>query len=594
MAGSPNRISRFWKELKRRRVAHVIAVYASAAFVIIELVNNLTEPLNLPPSLATIVIILLAAGFPLAVILGWIYDLTPEGIERTGPVEPTDQGRPVAVPNAWKIATYASFLVIAGLVVLNVLRGPARIHRGDIRSLVLLPLENYTGDDQMGNLVAGMHSLLIGDMGRISGLRVIGKTSSNAYGGKDMTARDIARELNVDAVVEGGVIFVGDTVCMQLRLINARGEERQLWVGDFREDKGQFLNMLNRVTRQITSEIMVELTEQEEQILAKDRSADREAMDAYIRSHQYWGDLGREALDNAEKHLMRAIEKDPDWATLYSAMAIVWGGKMQMGMVDPETGRNKMYEYLNRANELDPGFIDAHFIMAVIATWTDWNWEKGEKEFLKSLAVNPSHVMSRIYYSHLLMILQRMDEALVQAKLAVDLDPENPLVLALYSTILKGDGQHGPVLEYLEKALSIDPEHSFTRVQLERAFYNLGEYEKSLELQQGYLVRVLEEDSLPDLVSLYREQGRLAAYREVLRLKEIRHRDDNYRPISLSRDYYRAEVYDRALDELEKGLAVRDPNMPYIGTGTRYAALHDSARFLAILDSMHLPHPGVK
>ena len=482
----------------------MIAVYASAAFVIIELVNNLTDPLNLPPALATIVIIILAAGFPLAVILGWIYDLTPEGIERTGPAEPTDEGRPVAVPNAWKIATYASFVVIAGLIVWNVLRGPARIHRGDIQSLVILPLENFTGDDGMGNMVAGMHSLLIGDMGRISGLRIIGKTSASAYFEKSMTARDIARELNVDAVVEGGVICVGDTVCMQLRLINARGEERQLWVGDFREDKGQFLNMLNRVTRQITSEIMVELTEQEEQILAKDRSADREAMDAYIRSHQYWGDLGREALDEAEEFLMQAIERDPDWATLYSAMAIVWGARMQMGMVDLETGRRKMYEYLNRANELDPGFIDSHFIMAVIASWTEWDWEKGEKEFLKSLAVNPSHVMSRIYY------------------------------------------------------------------------------EKSLELQQGYLIRMLGEDAVPDLGAIYREKGRLTACREVLRLKEIFRRDN----------YYRAGAYDRALDELEDGLAVRDPNMPYIGTGTRYAALHDSARFLAILDSMHLPHPG--
>ena len=109
MAGDPNKLSRLWKELKRRRVVYVVTVYASAAFVIIELINNLTEPLNLPPDLATIIIILLAVGFPLAVILGWIYDLTPDGIERTKPFEEAGEGGEKRVPNTWKIVTYVSF-----------------------------------------------------------------------------------------------------------------------------------------------------------------------------------------------------------------------------------------------------------------------------------------------------------------------------------------------------------------------------------------------------------------------------------------------------------------------------------------------------
>ena len=116
MSQRPGRLSIFWRELKRRRVVHVITVYASAAFVLIELVNNLSEPLNLPAKLSTIVIIVLAVGFPLAIILAWLYDLTPEGIEKTRTVdEAGDQGK-TKVPNAWRIATYVSFVVIAGLL----------------------------------------------------------------------------------------------------------------------------------------------------------------------------------------------------------------------------------------------------------------------------------------------------------------------------------------------------------------------------------------------------------------------------------------------------------------------------------------------
>ena len=591
MTGSPNKLIRFWKELKRRRVVYVITVYASAAFVLIELVNNLAEPLNLPSSLATIVIIVLAVGFPLAVILGWIYDLTPEGIEKTKPVEETDEGEPVAAPNFWKIATYASFIVIAGLILLNIFRGPNKLKASPIDSLVILPFENYTGDDQLENMVSSMHSLLIGDIGRISGLRITGSTSSKIYKDVEMTASDISKELNVDAVVETSVMSIGDTIWMQFRLLNTTGDEEQLWVGDYKDDKSQFLNIYNRVAKQIAKEVRIELTEREEFLLGKDREGDRDAVDTYIKSYAYWGDLGSEDLDKAEEYLSLAIEKDPDWAPLYGAMAVVWVAKLQMNLVEIEHGRQKLFENLDKANELDPDFTDSHFIRAAIATWTDWDWETGEKEFLKALAANPSHVLSRMYYAHLLMTVQRMDEALVQAKIALDLDPMNPLVLALYSIILKGDGQHESVLEYLEKALEIDPEHSFTRGQLGRAYYNHGDYPKDLELHQKSLSGVYKGEELPDLVSLFREQGKDAAYKEVARLWEQHAKSNSYHPHGLAVHLYRAGEHTKAIDELEKGYALHNPNMPYIGTGTRYELLHDSARFLAILDSMKLPHP---
>ena len=127
MPTNPNKLSQFWQELKRRRVVHVITVYASASFVIIELVNNLSEPLGLSSKLATIVVVVMAIGFPLAVILAWIYDLTPEGIEKTKTAEETEGDEITKVPNAWRIATYVSFVVIAGLLTLNIVGGPKQL-----------------------------------------------------------------------------------------------------------------------------------------------------------------------------------------------------------------------------------------------------------------------------------------------------------------------------------------------------------------------------------------------------------------------------------------------------------------------------------
>jgi tetratricopeptide (TPR) repeat protein len=257
------------------------------------------------------------------------------------------------------------------------------------------------------------------------------------------------------------------------------------------------------------------------------------------------------------------MEKDSEWATLYAAMVVVWAGRMQMGLVDTETGRHQIEANLNRARELDVDFVDSHFIKGIIYSWPDWEWEKGEKELMQAITLNPNHVMARMYYAHLLMILQRMDEALIQGKVALELDPKNPLILSLYSTVLKGDGQHQATLEYIEKALAIDPAHTFTRGQLGRALYNTGQYEKELEMQESFLFQKLGDTRIPDLDSIFRAQGRLAAYQEEARLRENYAEEIGYGPGA--RDLYRAEAYEKAL--------------------------HDSTRFLAILDSMNLPHP---
>ena len=119
MSQKPNKLSRFWQELKRRRVIHVIIVYATAAYVIIELINNVTEPLNLPEWTPTLIIIILFVGFPLAIIFSWIFDVTPEGIEKTKPSKEINKGEKVLVPNSWRIATYVSVMIIIGLIAFN-------------------------------------------------------------------------------------------------------------------------------------------------------------------------------------------------------------------------------------------------------------------------------------------------------------------------------------------------------------------------------------------------------------------------------------------------------------------------------------------
>ena len=567
---------------------HVITIYASASFVLIELVNNLIEPLNLPDKLATILVVILAVGFPLAIILAWIYDLTPEGIEKTTTVEETEGDEPTKVPNAWKIANYVSFLLIAGLLTLNIVGGTKGLKAGDIQSLVVLPFNNFTGDDELEYFVYGMHSALVTDMGKISGLRVIGETSARAYKDRDMTATQIASELNVDGVIETSVLCLGDTVCIQYRLIKASGEEEQLYSADIKEEKGRILGLYHRITRQIAEEVKIELTSDEDRLLSGSREVNKEAYDAYLKAESYWEQLGPESFDKALELYNIAIELEPDWAPPYTGVAGVWGGRVQMAIISPEIGFPIANEYLQKALALDPDYPEMHYILALNSVWTYWDWEKGEKEFIKALAINPNHAKSRIYYAHLLSLLQRTDEALEQGRIAVDLDPRNALVLALHAVVLKGANQFEEAYIYSHMAMAIDPTNIFARSIAARDAFKLGRYEEAFAHD---LHRIPFEEEIVDSVDrIFNQYGQQAAYEELVRQLELHASKVYVSPGLFAWRYYQIGEYSKALDKFEEAYELHTPNIPYLGVNN-VDHLHDSTRFQALLEKMNLPHP---
>jgi adenylate cyclase len=589
MPNNPNRLSRFWQELKRRRVIHVITVYATAAFVIIELVNNLAEPLNLPASLPTIVIIILAIGFPLAIILSWLYDLTSEGVERTKPLSEIQEGEKPVVPNAWKIATYVSFVVIVGLVVFNIVTRGNIIKPGSIESMVILPFHNYTGDDQLEYAVSGMHSSLIGDMGKVSGMRILSETTSNLYKNAEKSVPQIASELGVDVVVEPTITCFGDSICLQVKVFSAFPEEKLLWVTDYREDRRNILNLYNRITKQIAEELKVELTDKEETLLADARTVNKDAYDNYLKGKFYSDRLGMEDLEKALDYFNHAIEMDSGWAPPYAGVAVVYGGLMQMGFMPPGEAMIEINKNLDKAIELDPDYPGSHYTKAVFGVWLEWDWEKGEREFLKALEINPNDVMSRIFYSHLLIILKRCDEAFFHSQMAVELDPMNPFVLALSAWVDLNRGEVQSALEKCAKALSIDPEHYFALSQFEYASYKNGDYKNSIET----LLKIRSEpdkEARQTINDALQDKGYTAAIETMLgHLEE--YASKNYICYFEMADYYlRVDNKEMGIESFKKAFEMHDSNMPYITQPFwGFDKLQDDPRIISIVEKMNLP-----
>ena len=460
-----------------------------------------------------------------------------------------------------------------------------------ISSLVFLPFDNYTGTDTLDYLMAGMHDALIGEAGKMGALRVPGTKTANTYRDAAKSTSEIASELNVDAVVETSVSCIGDNICFQVKLITSYPEEKQIWVKDFSVEKNQIVNWYRGLTKEISQEISVPLTPGEEALLASTDAIDPAAYDLYMKGKFYLNQINDASLKIAESYFKLAIKKDPNWGPPYAGLAEVGIYQKQLGFVFGGAGLPMIRENLKKALELDPHSANMHYVNAVNAVWTEFNWEKGEKEFLRAIELNPNHAYARIFFAHLLTIQRRTDEALFQGEKAEALEPLDPFIQGLYTDVLIRAGDCKTAKEHAEKGLLIDPNHLFTLQELLAAYTCTGEYELAFQIKKGHppSKQLWEKYGVTHLMdSIFEVKGWTAVLEEEIRLTEtnlVRGQDSVLQFLR----YLEVGKPEKALDYMEKLYEQRNPNIPYISATDHYIHLKDNPRYIALLDKMNLP-----
>jgi len=486
-------------------------------------------------------------------------------------------------------------IIIVSLLVFDIIHFGKQARAVSIGSIIVLPFENYTGQDTLDVLISGLHSCLIQDMGKIGSLHIPGTTTSQVFKDSHKTIKEITSEVKVDAALETGVLCLGeDSICFQTRLLKAGQDEEQLWIADYKVARNQILNWYSGVTKQIAKEINIKLTPEEERLLSKSRTVDKQAYEEYLKARSYLKDARKESLSKAMDNLNSAIEKEPYWAPLYAGLAELWMWIQQAGYEPPSVAAPKIYENLNKAMELDPDLAEVHYLSAMIAHLVEWNWEKSEKEFLKTLAINPNDSYSRLLYSQLLLILQRNDEALAQRELAVGLDPLNNYIMKLlYSGTLVQAGDFKAALSVAAELVAGNPMDLNANWMIEISAYRLKEYDKVIKAVGNILpVFNMKEDDIKEIERIYRESGIVTAYEELMKHLE-RYAENN--PIcfmELSGRYIIANQPDKAMDWIEKGFEIHDPQMTYITASGRFLEqLFGNPRFIAVCKKMNLPLP---
>jgi tetratricopeptide (TPR) repeat protein len=264
----------------------------------------------------------------------------------------------------------------------------------------------------------------------------------------------------------------------------------------------------------------------------------------------------------------------------------------QAGYESPSVTAPKIFENLNKALELDPDLAEAHYFNAMIAHLMEWNWEKSEEEFLKALAINPNDSLSRIIYSQLLAVLHRNDEALAQGKFAFRLDPLNPNMKCWYAATLMAIGDFKTALSLAEEAVAADPGNIMAHTCIIMAAYRHKEYDKVLRAEKYVLPFPIEEDTFKEIERIYSELGIISAYEEILKRLE-KFAENNYVSfLDMTYRYLFTNQPDKAMDWVEKGFELHDPQMTYIATTFYYLdPLFGNPRLISICEKMNLPLP---
>jgi tetratricopeptide (TPR) repeat protein len=413
------------------------------------------------------------------------------------------------------------------------------------------------------------------------------------YKNSDLSSAEIAGELGVDAVVEGSALRVGDSVRIMAQLIDPETEQA-LWAESYERDLENVLVLQGDVAQAIAGELAVALTPEETRLLAGARAVNPEAHDAYLKGSYHWKTLTPEGLDTAQRYFELALEKDPSYSPAYAGLAWVWADRQQFGLVPPHEAGPKAIAAALKAVELDDGSAGAHEAMAVVRTWTQWDWAGAEKEFRRALEIDPKAASTHAYFAHLLAITGRIEEAIPHSERALALDPFNALFHALYAAVLYHDRRYDEAIATARNGLAIQPSMPLARNVLRGSLFAKGLRDEWLANQRARIARD------PELLAAFdqglAEAGHEGAYRRLGDIMAARLEDSGgivapggLQSLYVAKHYLYAGDIERAMDWIERAHEARDPNLPYVGVEPIWDPLHSDPRFLALLRKMNLP-----
>ena len=566
-------------ELKRRNVFRVAGYYLAVAWLTMQVTDVLVPVLQLPEWANRLVFLLLAIGFPIALLLAWAFELTPDGIRRETEIDDKE-----ATGYKGKLDFFMFGLLGVALIVFiwNYSREDSsrQVEPGEVRSVVVLPFENLMNDPDQDYFVEGMHDALITKLSKISSLHIISQTSAMHYAGTEMPLRDIARELDVDVAVEGSVLRAGDVVRVTTQLIDAR-TDRHIWADNFDRELVDILALYNDVAREITHQVRVKVTPEESAELESSRPVNPEAYELYLKGQHLCHRWSPAEMRQGAEVLQQAIELANNYAAPYASLAMCLVDAAFFEYLKPDEIDARARAAAEAAVRLDDRLAEAYVAQGSVHYYLDFNSSEAEAAYKRALALNRNSTDTLLRLSWFYAETGQFDDAYEMTRSALEIDPLSTAVRNAMGQVFYLNRNYAPALNHYEEALSLNRNDPSLNYYVGLAYEQLGEYSRAIE--QYKTATELSDRAPLYLSALGHAYAQSGMREEAIAIRE--ELDVSEKASSFSRAIVALGLGDEeaAIQLLTESVNSGDFHTLYLPKGPRFDPLRDDARFTELI-----------
>lgn len=569
------------ERLKQRKLVQWALAYLAGAWLILQVLGELNDAYHWPPAVMRSVPVLLGIGLFAALVLAWYHG---------------EQGRQrVSGP---ELLMLTGILVVAGAAVMLVGGGeqtatstspaPAgstpALTPAD-RSIAVLPFVNMSGDEENEYFSDGMTEDILTNLSRVSGLKVISRTSVMQYKDTKKPLRQIGQELGVAHILEGSVRRAGDRVRISAQLINARTDEH-LWAENYDRELKDIFQVQSEIAEHIAAALRTELSPAERTRLAAAPTGDPEAYQLYLKGRFYWNTQRESDRPRALAHYQQALRRDSSFALVYAGLADLYAD--MTGDEDLHQNWALSKAAARRALELDSTLASPHSALGYIHHWYDWDFPAAEREFRRALELDPAYAVARYDYGRFLVTMGQVDQGIAQVRRAVELDPLTSWMHVGLGEALLFARRYDEAIQAGKAAVELDPEAPYGHSILWQAYLEKGMAAQALAAHRAMAAGDPNHPgALATRAYIHARTGKAAEARKLLAQVEASDRAQREPPnISMARAYTALGDADAAFRWLERARRERDGDIVRLKIDPTLDPLRSDPRFRELLQQV--------
>lgn len=574
----------FFAELKRRNVYKVAVAYGVVGWLLIQAASIILPTFEAPAWTMKVLIAALAIGFPIAVLLAWAFEITPEGIVRTEEVAPHES---ITRRTGRKL----DFLIISVLVVVialllaDRLRRPPPSDSANGKSIAVLPFDNLSRDPENAFFADGVQEEILLRLSKIRDLKVISRTSTQRYKSAPDNLPEIAKRLGVEHVLEGTVQKSADRVRVTVQLIKAETDSH-LWSERYDRKLTDIFAVETEIATQIATALQAKLTGDEKHALSARPTENPEAHQFYLKGRFYWNKRSEEGLKKAIEYFEHAIKADPNYALAYAGIAESYAllGFHGYGALPPAEAVPKAKAAAKKALQIDETLAQAHVALAFARQEYDWDVAGAEKGYQRAIELDPNYATAHQWYAVHLAVNGRYPEAIAEIKRAQELDPLSLIINMNVGWVFYFARQYDETLEQCQKTLELDANFALTHWLIGQAYCEKKMYEEAIaEFQKAVALSGNDPIQIAILGHGYAVAGRPGEAQKVINELLELSRQKYFPPYFIALIYAGLGEKDTAFTWLEKVFAERSADLTVLKAEPMFDPLRSDPRFQDLL-----------